>query len=174
MPGGSEFCSGKGWVALPSPSLWDFPWHLPLLVGVGKPQPDLFHLGWFDNPKGHGDDGKGFRASCFLPITLLPLAPFSAGTAGEGLLEELPAERLVSGVLVSSSQFCQLGQSFLVLTSASLGNGNAVNPHSSCLFSVVYFSHVRKQVWCSVVSLNVWHPACHSCLGLGCFSQKPI
>lgn len=77
---------------------------LPLLVGVGKPQPDLFCLGWLDNPKGHGDDGKGFTASCFLPIStgcLSPLAPFSAGRAGEGLLEELPAERLVSQALVS-------------------------------------------------------------------------
>lgn len=73
VPGGSEFCSGKGWAALPSPShgipVWDFLWHLPLLAGVGKPPPDLFCLGWFDNPKGHGDDGKGFRASCVLPIT---------------------------------------------------------------------------------------------------------
>lgn len=111
LPGGSEFCSGKGWVALPSPShgipVWDFLLHLPLLAGVGKPQPDLFCLGWFDNPKGHGNDGKGFRASCFPPITtgclsvLPPLAPFSAGRAGEGLLVELPAERLVSQVLVS-------------------------------------------------------------------------
>lgn len=33
--------------------------------------------------------------------SLPPLAPFSAGRAGEGLLEELPAERLVSWVLVS-------------------------------------------------------------------------
>lgn len=45
-------------------------------------------------------------------------------------------------------QFCQLGQNFLVSTSASLGNGNAVNPHATCLFSVVSFSYVGKQVWC--------------------------
>lgn len=70
--GGSELCSGKGWVALLSPSqgipVCDFPWHLP--------QPDLFRWGWFDNPKGHGDDGKGFRVCCSLPITRMSLSPY--------------------------------------------------------------------------------------------------
>lgn len=109
--GGPEFCSGKGWVAQPSPSpsipVWNFLWHLPLLEGVSKPQPDLFCLGWFDNPRVMGMIGKDLGLPVSFPSlqgvsqSLPPLAPFSARRAGEELLEELPAERFVSQVLVS-------------------------------------------------------------------------
>lgn len=74
---------------------------------MGKPQPDLFCLGWFDNPKGHRDEGRDLGLPVSFPSpqgvsqSLPPLASFSAGRSGEGLLEELPAERLVSQVLVS-------------------------------------------------------------------------
>lgn len=153
---GSELCSGKGWVALPSPShsipVWDFLWHSPLLMGVGKPQPDLFCLGWFDNPKGHGDDGKGFRASCFLPITTGCLSPTSTGPffcrEGRG--------RASGGAACRKA--CESGPCFLIpvlSVGSEFPNLNLCIPREwQCsestlllfFFSVVCFSHVGKQV----------------------------
>lgn len=112
VPCRSELSSGQDWVAHCHPLLTHiffgiFPACLPLQARVGKLWPDLFCLGWFDNPEGQRVHGLSFRGSYFLsittgcpPVPTTMLASISAGGAVE-LLKELPAEGLVSQVRVS-------------------------------------------------------------------------